>query len=143
MIEVRLIDANAFCAFLREVSTRQHYEKLLCKEDKFPTVADVIEAICCDLDGTSINGFDNAPTVEPQKVPIANVTFDENKLKNIVQTEVIEKIKSGELVIKDERPKGEWNYIQAGMAVCPFCGARPHEDYKDFCAKCGADMRGD
>ena len=40
------------------------------------------------------------------------------------------------------RPKGEWNYIQAGMCVCPFCGAMPHKEYKNFCAKCGADMRG-
>lgn len=42
---------------------------------------------------------------------------------------------------KSERPKGEWNYIQAGMCVCPFCGATPHKEYKDFCPKCGADMR--
>ena len=40
------------------------------------------------------------------------------------------------------RPQGKWNYIQAGMAVCPFCGAMPHKEYKNFCAKCGADMRG-
>jgi len=49
--------------------------------------------------------IDNAPPVEPEKVLFANVTFDEDKLKEIVQTEVIEKIKSGELVIKDERPQ--------------------------------------
>lgn len=42
---------------------------------------------------------------------------------------------------KNERPQGEWNYIQAGMCVCPFCGAMPHKLYKNFCAKCGADMR--
>ena len=39
------------------------------------------------------------------------------------------------------RPQGEWNEIQAGMFACPFCGARPHKDFKNFCAKCGADMR--
>lgn len=44
--------------------------------------------------------------------------------------------------LQDYRPKGYWNYIQAGMAVCPFCGANPHKDYKNFCPKCGADMRG-
>ena len=43
---------------------------------------------------------------------------------------------------QDARPQGEWNEIQAGMFVCPFCGARPHKDLKNFCAKCGADMRG-
>ena len=40
------------------------------------------------------------------------------------------------------RPQGEWNYIQAGMAVCPFCGATSHKQYKNFCPDCGADMRG-
>ncbi len=64
---MRLIDADAFCAFLREVNTRQHYERLLTKKDEYPTVADVIEAVCCDLDGTSLNGFDNAPTISPYK----------------------------------------------------------------------------
>lgn len=39
------------------------------------------------------------------------------------------------------RPHGQWNYIQSNMCVCPFCGAMPHTFYKDFCAKCGADMR--
>lgn len=50
-----------------------------------------------------LNLIDNAPAVEPEKMLIANVNFDENKLKEIVQTEVINKIKSGELVLK-----GEW-----------------------------------
>ena len=40
-----------------------------------------------------------------------------------------------------QRPQGCWNEIQAGMFACPFCGARPHKDFKNFCAKCGADMR--
>lgn len=43
----------------------------------------------------------------------------------------------------EERTQGEWNYIQAGMCVCPFCGAMPHKLYKNYCANCGADMRGD
>lgn len=41
----------------------------------------------------------------------------------------------------EERPHGEWNYIQADMCICPFCGAMPHKLYKNYCAKCGADMR--
>lgn len=49
--------------------------------------------------------IDNAPTVEPEKVLVANVTFDEDKLKEIVQTEVIDKIKNGELVIQEEKPQ--------------------------------------
>ena len=38
--------------------------------------------------------------------------------------------------------KGEWDYIQAGMCICPFCGAMPHKLYKTYCAKCGAELKG-
>ena len=76
-----------------------------------------------------LNMIDNAPTVEA------------------IPTELHEKIldkAEGELLEcqSNLRPQGEWNYIQAGMCVCPFCGAMPHKEYKNFCAKCGADMRG-
>lgn len=37
-----------------------------------------------------IDLIDNAPTVEPEKVLVANVTFDEDKLKEIVQDELTE-----------------------------------------------------
>lgn len=67
---MRIIDADAFCNNLRTISTRNHYEKLLCKKDQYPTVADVIEAICCDLDGTALNGFELAPTVEIPRMEI-------------------------------------------------------------------------
>lgn len=32
--------------------------------------------------------------------------------------------------------------ILPGAKNCPYCGAMPHKLYKNFCAKCGADMRG-
>lgn len=41
----------------------------------------------------------------------------------------------------EELPQGKWNYIQADMCVCPFCGAMPHKEYKNYCAKCGAKMK--
>ena len=84
---MRTIDADTFCGFLREVSTRQHYETLLTKKDRYPTVADVIEEICCDLDGTSLNGFDNAPTVEPvQKVVVVQPEIIKSVADAIVDT---------------------------------------------------------
>lgn len=48
--------------------------------------------------------IDNAPTVEQEVklVPIAKVTFDEEKLREILHKEVIDKIKSGELVLQAE-----------------------------------------
>ena len=71
--------------------------------------------------------IDNAPTV---------TTFTLEDIEGI-RAETIKMMKN-----RYARPQGEWNYIQAGMCVCSFCGAMPHEEYKNFCAKCGADMRG-
>ena len=39
----------------------------------------------CRADENVIALIDNAPTVEPQKVLIANVTFDEEKLKELAE----------------------------------------------------------
>lgn len=122
MQRMRTIDAEAFCAFLRDVSTRQHYETLLTNKDKYPTVADVIEAICCDLDGTSLNGFDNAPTVEvPENVVNCVLTMFGDCYYNITgcsDCEVINKIGKAlekSIVVTDRyyeafngRPIGEW-----------------------------------
>ena len=94
--------------------------------------------------------IDNAPTVEPQKVPIANVTFDTEKLKELTD-DIVERIKSGEIVLQDERPKGEWIETQRGIHVtdykCSCCGRTVRDDtgYNvandyPFC-HCGADMR--
>lgn len=62
--------------------------------------------------------------------------FHDSILKSVANGKPIE-------ALKEERPQGEWNYIQAGMCVCPFCGAMPHKLYKNFCANCGAKMKGD
>jgi len=85
----------------------------------------------CGFYDKLIELIDNAPTVEvePEKIAIANVSFDENKLKEIVQTEVIEKIKSGELVIKDERPQGELAEKlneRIVESVCRYCRMNKH-----------------
>ena len=60
----RLIDADAFVRFLKDTIKKQAYENL--KIDELLTVADVIEAIISELDGTSLDGFKNAPTIEPE-----------------------------------------------------------------------------
>lgn len=45
--------------------------------------------------------IDNAPTVEVK--PIATVTFDKDELERIVEERVIEPIKNGELVLREEK----------------------------------------
>ena len=69
--------------------------------------------------------IDNAPTVETKTIAECIIAYGDGY-------ETARRLY--------ERPQGEWNYIQAGMAVCPFCGASPHKDYKNFCAKCGARL---
>ena len=61
---MRLIDADAFAEFLKDAVKRQKYEDI--KIDGLLTVADVIEAVISELDGTSLDGFKNNPTIEPQ-----------------------------------------------------------------------------
>ena len=79
--------------------------------------------------------------------PIANVTFDTEKLKELTD-EIVERIKSGEIVLQDERLKGKW--IKADnlydTVVCNKCGGIRRDnriDHIAFCNKCGADMRGE
>lgn len=57
----RLIDADAFISFIKKASNDCHYENL--EIDEILTVKDVLDAVISDLDGTSIGGFKNAPTV--------------------------------------------------------------------------------
>lgn len=92
------------------------------------------------------NIIDNAPTVEPQKVLVANVTFDQDKLEQIVRDRVIEPIKNGELVLQtDERPHGKWVVdMHTREVVCSNCGQSRRDTrtkHVFFCNHCGADMR--
>ena len=79
-----------------------------------------------------ISTIDNAPTVETDIEVIAKDAYKQGYTDGW-------KERFGE---PNEIPQGEWNYIQSDMCVCPFCGAMPHKLYKNYCAKCGADMRG-
>ena len=40
-----------------------------------------------------------------------------------------------------ERKKGEWIKVDPHIMICPFC--KHSSSPKNFCADCGADMRGD
>lgn len=91
--------------------------------------------------------INKASTVEPEvkKVPIASVTFDTEKLKELTDG-IVESIKNGELVLQDERLKGEWIAMEpyTHKTFCPFCKEDTKDEvYGNFCPNCGADMRGD
>lgn len=87
----------------------------------------------------------------PPKV-VAQITFDEEKLREIVK-EAVERFKE-EYEITD-RPQGEWiekNVDDVKITVCSNCDKEPtfthyygscgNYSLSDFCPNCGADMRG-
>lgn len=77
---MRLIDADAFILKLREISKECEYTKTTI--DKNLTVDDVFEAIISELDGTSLNGFNNAPTVS-QWIPVTKRLPEESGLYQV------------------------------------------------------------
>lgn len=85
---------------------------------------------------------------------IASVIFNPEDLEKIVDERVIEPIKNGELVIKDERPHGEWEELKTNppeflghrFYICSQCGREidvmtPDESLDDYpYCHCGACM---
>ena len=102
-----------------------------------------------ELYDSVLEEIDNAPTVEPEKVLVANVTFDKDELEQLIRDRVIEPIKKGELVLQtDKRPQGKWirKVDRVGFVyhICSECGAEIElEDCSDnkFCFNCGAEMQ--
>jgi len=89
---------------------------------------------------TAIELIDNAPAVEPFEPDYVGA----ERLK-ARQRGYEAGYRNGMEMGKTLNPKikqGDWNYIQAGMPICPFCGAIPHKNYHEFCAKCGAKLGG-
>lgn len=93
--------------------------------------------------------MNDAPTIEPKTKVIAQVTFDEEKMREIVK-EAVERFKE-EYEITD-RPQGEW-VVKDGAFYCSCCGndsAGLSEDDVDvfgiplpnYCKDCGAMMKG-
>lgn len=106
---MRLINADAFSAFIRDAVIKHKYDRL--NIDNTLTVADVLQSVCAELDGTGLEGFKNAPTVDA--VPVKHGRW---------------KMVEGELVFWDM------------CSVCgrKILHRTP---YYDFCPNCGADMR--
>ena len=59
---MRLIDADAFAEFIEDAICKCGYKDLPTNE--YVTVSLVLEQVVSELDGTSLEGFKNAPTVE-------------------------------------------------------------------------------
>ena len=113
-MEQRLIDANAFIDFIKDTIRRQDYKRLELNEHL--TVSDVLDAVIGDLDGTSINGFENAPTIEA--VPVRHGKFIGTEFDGYADgNPVYYEWKCSECgcVFEEEEPTYKY---------CPNCGAK-------------------
>lgn len=63
---MRLIDADAFAEFIKYAIKTQKYD-VLKVNDTTLTVGQVLESVIAELDGTSLDGLKNNPTIEPRK----------------------------------------------------------------------------
>lgn len=59
---MRLIDADAFAEYLKQAIENKKYRKLFA--DNILSVGDVLHAVVSELEGTGLQGYKNAPTVE-------------------------------------------------------------------------------
>lgn len=112
--------------------------------------SDVIKVVrhitfeCIDAD-TRQKLIEAIPTVEPKEKVIAQVTFDDEKLREIVK-EAVERFKE-EYEIEPKR--GEWiDYSCSSGCYCSNCDWDSDDKINkyiikkfDFCPNCGADMR--
>ena len=97
-----------------------------------------------------IDEIDALPSVEPEKVCIANITLSEDQLREAVE-KVKEELKNSPILIEPERKKGKWiwhpeqtNIYGGKMVECSNCGTKYMVQYIEdelFCRNCGADMR--
>lgn len=83
------------------------------------------------------------PTIEPKTKVVAQITFDEEKLREIVK-EAVERFKE-EYEITD-RPQGEWIEQEDDYHhywECSECGMGVGlDDIRNYCPNCGAKMKG-
>lgn len=88
---------------------------------------------------------------ENANMRITGYEVDGGKLPAVYITDETRGIEQKKYV--EDRPHGEWIYGECwsegiGMGetygqykICPFCGYKAKEEPRNFCQKCGADMR--
>lgn len=103
---MRPIDADALKKEIKRLLGLAHDREAQTFGNDIPDTIRVRYQTQYNERSTFCNLIDNAPTVDIKA--FANITFDKDELEQIVRDKVIEPIKNGELVVKEERPQGEW-----------------------------------
>lgn len=111
---MRLIDADAFIEFLKETSEKLEFDKF--HVDSAVTAEIILDGVIADLDGTSRDGFKNAPTIEPER-----------KKGKWIYDGIRGRFPACKCSICGYYENADWALLQG----------------VNFCPNCGADMRGD
>ena len=111
---MRLIDADAFIEFIKETSEKLEFDKFYVNSGL--TVKTVLDAVIADLDGTSRDGFKNAPTIDLKKKGkwtdgMLYYDFEESEWEK-VKCSVCENFVTKQIFYHDNK----YHY-------CPYCGA--------------------
>lgn len=123
---MRLVDADAFSAFIKDAVIKHKYDRL--NIDNTLTVADVLQTVCAELDGTGLDGFKNAPTVDAAPIKHGQWIYEE-------RDRLDHETDDGRVF----RTEKWWKCSECGNAK-GYIGHKPSDK---FCSRCGADMRKD
>lgn len=111
---MRLIDADAFIKYIKETSEKLEFDKF--HVDSAVTAKIILDGVIADLDGTSRDGFKNAPTIELER-----------KKGKWVYDGIRGRFPACKCSICGHYENADWALLQGA----------------NFCPNCGADMRGD
>lgn len=124
---MRLIDAD----YLKEII--ETYRPILITSDYLQGKNNMVDYCIAEID--------SAPTINPS-FNLDNITEEEIEKFKIIWQRANSK---GLLAINEERPQGEWIEKQeTPVSISYYCSNCEHIGlgFENFCAWCGADMRG-
>ena len=119
---MRLIDADAFIEFLKETSKKLEFDKIEFKDSSLTAQA-IIDGVIADLDGTSLDGFENAPTIEPERKKGKWIEVHGYVTPGGDPVWKCSECGKGMHVYGIEAPSYNRDYADGQWVACPNCGA--------------------
>lgn len=138
---MRLIDADAFSAFIKKAVRELGYDGdgalRICDT---LTVGDVLNSVCAELDGTALEGLKNAPTVDA--VPVE--AYKQVRWERDIAMQQLDALGYGlgEKVVPVVH--GRWIVHYGNWADVYECDQCHHtsKDGGKYCSNCGVRMDG-
>lgn len=115
-------------------------DDVISRQDTINEIKNVFDDIlCCNVSvrkglPEAVRRIEMMPSAEPKTKCIAQIRINRDDMEDLVNKKV------NEIVDKMVEPKkGAWG----AHGECPYCGYLRQWDDDNFCANCGANMRGD